>query len=220
MVLVTETIDRAGLRFLDLDALEAAVRRDDPFPFLIVPGFIPPGACAAIGADYPRVAGPGSFPVEELRVGATFRAFLGELEGPAFRRAIEKKFELDLAGRPTMVTVRGEARLRDGRIHNDSRSKLVTVLVYMNDAWEPAEGRLRLLRSATDLNAVAAEVPPEAGTLLVFRVTENSWHGHLPTSGPRRVVQLNWVESDAVVRRERARHGLSARVKRFLSRWH
>jgi len=33
------------------------------------------------------------------------------------------------------------------------------------------------------------------------------------------VVQLNWVESEAIVRRERARHGLSARVKWFMSRW-
>jgi len=219
MALAAETEDRAKPRFLDLDALAAAVRSDDPFPYLIVPGFVPPAARAAIAANYPAVAGPGSFPVEELRIGSTFRAFLDELQGPDFRHAIERKFAIDLSGRPTMVTVRGEARLRDGRIHNDSRSKLVTVLVYMNDAWEPAEGRLRLLRSPTDLDAVAAEVPPQAGTLLVFRVTDNSWHGHLPTSGPRRVVQLNWVESEAVVRRERARHGLSARVKRLLSRW-
>jgi SM-20-related protein len=53
--------------------------------------------------------------------------------------------------------------------------------------------------------------------MLAFRVTENSWHGHLPVTGPRRVVQLNWVESAAVVRRERARHGVSARVKRWAS---
>ena len=219
MALAAETTDRAKPRFLDLDALAAAERFDDPYPYLIVPGFLPPSARAAIGADYPKVAGPGSFPAQELRIGATFRAFLEELQGPGFRAAIERQFDIDLTGRPTMVTVRGEARLRDGRIHNDSRTKLITVLIYMNDAWEAAEGRLRLLRSQHDLEDAAAEVPPQAGTLLAFRVTENSWHGHLPTSGPRRVVQLNWVESEAVVRRERARHGLSARVKRFLARW-
>jgi predicted 2-oxoglutarate/Fe(II)-dependent dioxygenase YbiX len=74
-----------------------------------------------------------------------------------------------------------------------------------------------LLRSPDSLDDVVAEVPPQAGTLLAFRVTDNSWHGHLPVTGPRRVVQLNWVESAAVVRRERARHGLSARVKRLAS---
>ncbi len=203
---------------LDLDALARAPRCDDPFPHVIVPGFVPQAAGSAISADYPAIARAGSFPVGDLNFGAGFRAFLAELEGPAFRAAIEAKFDIDLTGRPTMVTVRGQARARDGRIHNDSRSKLITVLIYMNEAWEASGGRLRLLRSSHDLEDVVAEVPPQAGTLLAFRVTDNSWHGHLPISGPRRVVQLNWVASAAVVRRERARHGLSARVKRFFSR--
>jgi Rps23 Pro-64 3,4-dihydroxylase Tpa1-like proline 4-hydroxylase len=116
-----------------------------------------------------------------------------------------------------MITVRGHARLADGRIHTDSRTKLITVLIYMNESWEAAGGRLRLLRSPDDLEDVIAEVPPAAGTLLAFRVTPNSWHGHAPVSGPRRVIQLNWVENDGVVRRERLRHGLSARVKRILA---
>ena len=203
---------------LDLAALEHAPRRDDPYPHVIVPGFVRAAALGAISADYPAIERAGSFPVGDLSFGAGFRAFLAELEGPAFRAAIERKFEIDLTGRPTMVTARGQARERDGRIHNDSRTKLITVLVYMNEAWEAKGGRLRLLRSRDDLEDVAAEVPPQAGTLLAFRVTDNSWHGHLPISGPRRVVQLNWVTSAAVARRERARHGLSARVKRFFAR--
>jgi hypothetical protein len=123
---------------------------------------------------------------------------------------------MDLSGRPTMVTVRGRAQAKDGRIHADSKTKLITVLIYMNEAWEAPGGRLRLLRAPDDLEAVVTEVPPAAGTLLAFRVGHNSWHGHHPASGPRRVVQLNWVESAAVVRRERLRHGLSARMKRLL----
>jgi len=205
------------LRYLDLSALARATRADEPFPYLIVPGFLLPEGRVAVADDFPEIREPGSFPVGDLDFGARFREFLGELEGLEFRAAIEQAFDIDLTGRPTMVTVRGQARPRDGRIHNDSRTKLVTVLVYMNEAWEAEGGRLRLLRSPDNLDDVVAEVPPQAGTLLAFRVTENSWHGHLPVTGPRRVVQLNWVESDAVVRRERARHGVSARVKRWTS---
>jgi SM-20-related protein len=200
-----------------LAALARATRVDEPFPHLIVPGFLLPSAQAAIGADYPEIRQAGSFPVGDLKIGPRFRAFLGELEGPEFRAAIERAFDIDLRGRPTMVTVRGHARPRDGRIHNDSRTKLITVLVYMNEAWEAEGGRLRLLRSPHNLEDIVAEVPPDAGTLLAFRVTDNSWHGHLPTTGPRRVIQLNWVDNAAVVRRERTRHGISARVKRFAS---
>jgi SM-20-related protein len=116
-----------------------------------------------------------------------------------------------------MVTVRGAARAADGRIHTDTSTKLITVLIYMNETWEAEGGRLRLLRSPDNLDDVVAEVPPAAGTLLAFRVTPNSWHGHAPVTGPRRVVQLNWVTSDAVVRRERLRHGIATRVKRLFS---
>ena len=132
------------------------------------------------------------------------------------RAAFAEKFALDLAGRPTMITVRGAARASDGRIHTDTASKLITVLIYMNESWEAPGGRLRLLRSPGDLDDVVAEVPPAAGTLIAFRVTPHSWHGHAPVSGPRRVVQLNWVASEAVVRRERLRHGISARMKRLV----
>ena len=216
-VVQAEAVPDGDLRYLDMAALARAVRVDEPFPHLIVPSFLSPAGQAAIGADYPEIRDAGSFPVGDLKIGRRFRAFLAELEGPEFRAAIERAFEIDLAGRPTMVTVRGQARPRDGRIHNDSRTKLITVLVYMNEAWEAEGGRLRLLGSPDNLDDVVAEVPPQAGTLLAFRVTDNSWHGHLPVTGPRRVVQLNWVESAAVLRRERVRHGLSARVKRLAS---
>src|SRR5579862_2300549 len=210
------TTAEATERFIDLALFERATLASDPFPYVLVPGFVPEGVRAELSAAYPKIDRPGSFPVGDVRFGSVFRQFLDEIEGPAMRAAFAKKFGIDLAGRPTMVTVRGQAQLKDGSIHTDTASKLITVLIYMNESWEAKGGRLRLLRSNTDLEDMVAEVPPAAGTLLAFRVTKNSWHGHAPASGPRRVVQLNWVESEAVVRRERLRHGLSARMKRLL----
>jgi len=204
-----------GMQFLDLAALARATLAREPFPWLVVPGFIPGPARAALARDYPDIAEPGSFPLGDLRFGPAFAAFIAELESPALRAAFAGKFDIDLADRPTMITVRGQARAGDGRIHTDTRSKLITVLIYMNESWEAAGGRLRLLRSPDNLDDVIAEVPPAAGTLLAFRVTPHSWHGHAPASGPRRVIQLNWVQSAGVVRRERLRHGLSARLKRL-----
>jgi len=203
-------------RFLDLALFERTRLETDPFPYILVPGFVPEAMRGALAADYPKIDKPGSFPVGDLRFGPAFKEFLAELEGPAMRAAFAHKFGVDLTNRPTMVTVRGQAQAKDGSIHTDTASKLITVLIYMNEAWEAPGGRLRLLRSPDNLDDMVTEVPPAAGTLLAFRVTKNSWHGHAPASGPRRVIQLNWVESDAVVRRERLRHGLSARVKRLL----
>jgi SM-20-related protein len=116
-----------------------------------------------------------------------------------------------------MVTVRGQARAKDGRIHTDSKTKVITVLLYMNSQWEADGGRLKLLRSPDSLDDVVAEVPPDEGTLVAFLVTPSSWHGHGQFVGPRRVIQLNWVTDEGVVRHEQSRHRFSARVKKILS---
>jgi Rps23 Pro-64 3,4-dihydroxylase Tpa1-like proline 4-hydroxylase len=112
--------------------------------------------------------------------------------------------------------VRGRCSERDGRIHTDSKTKIITVLLYMNPKWEESGGRLRLLRSADDLDDVIAEVPPEEGTLIAFKRSDNSFHGHKPFAGPRRVIQLNWVIDEGVARRKASKHRLSALVKKIL----
>ena len=142
------------------------------------------------------------------------------LRGPEFARAVSEKLGIDLTRRPTMVTVRGQSAARDGQIHTDSRSKLITVLIYMNGKWESPTGRLRLLRSPDNLNDVIAEVPPEEGALLVFENKPNAWHGFEAFEGPRRVIQLNWVTDRGVVWREQNRHKVSAFFKRLRGKAH
>lgn len=198
---------------LDFERLKHEPLATEPFCFVIVPGFVKAEALAAIHRDYPPMSRPGSFPVSTLRFGPAFAALVEELQGPAMQRAIEEKFGIDLAGRPTMVTVRGRCRPRDGAIHTDSVTKLITVLIYMNGGWEAPGGRLRMLRSGADLEDFVAEVPPVEGTLLAFRRSDKSFHGHKPFEGERRSIQLNWVVNDDVVRKELARHRLSALVK-------
>jgi SM-20-related protein len=199
---------------LDLDSLRAAMLTREPFEYLIVTEFVRPQARPGIHADFPVIDRPGSFPLSELEYGPAFRNFVEELRGPEMRQAFAEKFQIDLRGRPTMVTVRGLCRERDGTIHTDAASKLITALIYLNPTWEHGGGRLRLLRSATDIEDVVAEVPPVEGTLLAFRRSDNSFHGHKPFAGPRRVIQLNWVTSRAVLWRETWRHRLSALIKR------
>src|SRR6195952_3994054 len=200
---------------IDLDAFEAAALAREPFAYAMVPRFVKPDAMAAINADYPLVTHPGSFPLPTLEFGPAFRQFMEAIQGPEFTRAVEEKFGLDLSGRPTMVTARGVSAARDGQIHTDSRTKLVTVLIYMNNAWEDSTGRLRLLRGPNDLEDVIAEVPPDEGTMLIFKNEPHAWHGFHAFEGPRRVIQLNWVTDMGVVRREQFRHRVSAFFKRL-----
>ncbi len=203
---------------IDLEAFAATPLVRDPFPYLMVPNFVRHEALPAINADYPLVSHPGSFPLPTLQYGPAFRAFMAAIQGPEFTRAVEEKFGLSLEGRPTMVTARGVSAARDGQIHTDSRTKLITVLIYMNNEWEAKTGRLRLLRGPDDLEDMIAEVPPDEGTLLVFKNEPNAWHGFHAFEGPRRVIQLNWVTDMGVVRREQTRHKVSAFFKRLRGR--
>lgn len=202
---------------IDIERFRKTSLVNQPFAYTIVPEFVKHDALAAINADYPKIPQPGSFPVGEQRYGPVFGQLLEELRGPEMRKAFEEKFDLDLTNRPTMITVRGRCSSKDGRIHTDSETKIITVLIYMNPEWEQSGGRLRLLRTADNLDDVIVEVPPIAGTLLAFRRSDNSFHGHKPFAGERRVIQLNWVINQGVVDRETKRHQFSARVKKLTS---
>jgi SM-20-related protein len=199
---------------LDLDALRGAALQREPFDHLVVPRFISADTVAAVREDFPKDIGPGSYPLSALRFGPAFQRLCATIQGDAMSEALGEKFGLPLADHPTMITVRGQCRPTDGKIHTDSAGKLVTVLLYINDDWADPGGRLRLLRSPDDIEDFSVEVPPEAGTMLAFRCSENAWHGHKPFEGQRRSLQLNWVRDAGYLRKEQIRHRVSAFFKR------
>ena len=198
----------------DYAAFEAAPLQSDPFEFVIVEHFVKPDAFPSVVSAFPQGLGPGSHPIDMVKMEGRFSALIDELHGEAFRSAVEAKFGVELVGLPTACTVRAATSTRDGFIHTDSKSKVITVLVYLNEAWGNDGGRLRLLRSGTDLEDFVAEVPPTEGTLLVFRRSDNSWHGHKPFIGPRKAIQFNWVTSQTTQVREKTRHTISHALKR------
>jgi hypothetical protein len=205
------------MSLLDLEALRRAPLVRQPFNFTVVEGAIRPADAAAIRADFPEIDDCGLLPVEATRPGPRFCQLIRELEGEEVARAFSEKFGVNLVGRPQMITVRGRCAAKDGRIHTDTPTKLITVAIYFNDKWEAKGGRLHLLRSPTDLNDMIGEVPPELGTLVAFRRNDRSFHGHEPYEGARRYVMVNWMTNDAAARRELFRHRVSAGAKRAMS---
>ena len=200
---------------LNLSALAAATVAQDPYPFVILPDFLSKDDLAAVSRDFPKIDIAGLFPPEELRYGPAFAQLLEQLYGDRLRRLIGEKFGIDLIGRPTFLTVRTHARARDGQIHKDSRFKMLTVLLYLNDSWAADGGRLRVLRSPSDIEDYVAEVPPDGGSCFIFRCTDNAWHGHKPFQGARRCVQMNYVLDNEVRLRELRRHSFSAKMKKL-----
>ncbi len=202
------------MQLIDLERLRQATVFRAPFNFMIATDLIDTRHLGSLRADFPEIDQPGLFPISELRYGATFAVLLDELLDQEVQKIIEAALDVSLAGCAHMTTVRSWCRTRDGRIHNDSRSKVASALLYLNPGWQAEGGRLRFLRNPIDIDDVVAEVPPAAGTFVAFRRAENSWHGHTPYAGPRRYVMINWINDPAVAERERTRHRLTARVKR------
>ena len=203
---------------LDYDALDQTEVASTPFPHIVVRNFLPPGERARVFDDLPADPRGGSFPPEALKLGATAKQLMTELEGLRLRSAIARKFDLDLEDAPSMLTARVHTRAKDGQIHRDSGSKRVTALLYLNpdrEEFSAQAGCLRLLRNAEDLEDFEVEVPPTQGTLLVFPNSPAAWHGHRQYVGPRYSVQLNYMTNDSKARSELRRHKVSAFVKRF-----
>jgi SM-20-related protein len=203
---------------LDLDKLRAQPLVRDPFPFVVVSGLLKPGAIQTLSRDFPPIGDGGVYPVDILPLGPSMRRLVQEISGPEFRAVVEEKFGLDLKDRPPMVTLRGRSREKDGRIHRDSDDKVVSLLLYLNEDWPHRTGNLRMLRAPDDLESTVAEIPSTAGTLVIFEVKENGWHGHHKFVGERRVLMLNYMTGAQSHARELKRHRFSARLKGFRKR--
>jgi SM-20-related protein len=201
---------------LNLETIKKAQLIQEPFPYMMIDNIIEPKFLSEVIKSFPTIKKRGSFPLSALSYKGAFEKLAHELQQPALKNLIGKRFDMDLEDKPPMITVRGYTTERDGHIHVDSESKLITVLLYLNQGWQSSEGCLRLLYNNHDLSRYAAEVSPEAGHCLIFKVTKNCWHGHAPFVGERRSIQLNYVSSQNEAERHLKRHRLSAFLKRLL----
>jgi len=179
---------------LDFDKFDATPLEREPCDYILVPEFVRPEALAGINTDFPAITDPGNFPVDDLTFGPRFAGLVAELTGPVMRRHFASKFEMDLEPYPTQMTIRRYMASYDGNIHNDAKSKKITVLIYFNDEWHQKGGQLRLTRSLHDMDDYYVEVPPVKGTLFAFRRNERSFHGFPPGEGERRTIQMYWVD--------------------------
>lgn len=206
------------MTILDLEAFQRTPLRHDPCDFIVVPQFVRRDVLKDVNRDYPEIDEPGNFPPEGLRYGQSFTTLLEELASDETRRAFAAKFGIDLSDLLLQTTVRKYSEESDGAIHNDSRTKIITALIYFNETWPHAGGRLRLLRSPKDIDDYAAEVAPERGTLLAFRRSERSYHGFVPCESERRSLQMYWVKPKRENRQERGPGSLKKRIKRLFKR--
>jgi hypothetical protein len=197
----------------------SAVVADAPFPLLIARDVLDRTAEDALAEDFPRYRGAGFFPHAEADCGPAINALVKELTAAGFADRVGDLLGIArLSQYPVLVTICRALNLRHGTIHTDSRSKVASALVYLNPQWTRSHaGCLRFLASGNDIEAlVAPEIEPLFGTLTAFRRTDNSFHGHLPYEGERRVIQIAWLVDAAAVGRK-TRRGRFSRAVKWLS---
>ena len=165
--------------------------------------------------DFPDIDSGGSFPSDNLKEG-DIKKLVEELEGDEFKAILENKLGVNLKDAEVITTLRGFSRFKDGKIHTDSQSKIVTVLLYLNKNWDNEIGNLRLLKKNNDLNNYIQEVSSEYGNLVAFKVTDNCWHGFMPFEGKRLSIQLNYIYPKSL-NIHKIRHKLSASFKKLIS---
>ena len=203
-----------------LDRADTVVRTE-PFCFIVAREQLPAGAARDLERDFPKYAGAGFFPYEESDCGPSVNQLVADLIDPAVATAVGKRLGIDNLGQyPTLVTLCRALNKRHGTIHTDSRSKVATALLYLNESWpDTSDGCLRFLGRVDDVDSlVAPELKPLYGNLAVFKRSDNSFHGHLPFEGERRVIQVAWLTSEDEKLRKTQRGKLSRLFKKLFGR--
>ncbi|MEE4212751.1 MAG: 2OG-Fe(II) oxygenase [Parvularcula sp.] len=204
---------------LDFEALSRARTRTEPFTYIVAEGALTGAEAAEVRRDYPAIDKTGYLPLTQLESRGRFAELIADLQSERLAEVLSEKLRLDLIGKPRMITVRKHSKLGDGRIHNDSVSKICTMLVYLNESWDKSEGgAIRALNGETSMDDFAEEVEPLAGNVFAFARSETSWHGHPPFAGERYVIQTTFLTSEEELARKEQRGSLQMKLKRFFEK--
>ncbi|MBZ6074761.1 2OG-Fe(II) oxygenase [Microvirga puerhi] len=207
------------MQTIDLNAVRNAKTSKEPYDFLLTDNILKADVIDDLRRDFPQIDKPGYLTVDEVKLHGRFKTLIDELEGPELTEELSKKFGIDLHQYPRLTTIMKRSQPKYGAIHTDGPSKVMTMLVYMNDDWNQGDGgRLRVLYDGQNFEPYALEVPPMMGTMFAFLRSDNSWHGHRPFVGERRVVQIAWVKSQADVDRKKKHNKVAQFFKGIFGR--
>ena len=200
---------------LNFELIKKAEINSDFYPFFTIQDvFLNKEDHKKIATDFPNINKGGSFPSEAVSYGESIQALIDCLEGDRMRSILENKFQVDLKDKPVVSTFRGYSRIKDGKIHSDSKTKIITVLLYLNENWDASSGLLRMLKEKDNIENYITEIPPSMGSMVAFKVTNNCWHGFIPFEGKRCSIQLNYLYREALSQ-HKIRHKLSSFFKKL-----
>jgi hypothetical protein len=220
---------------VDLDRLERSLpgRRDEyasaqPFPHIILDGFLEPECLAKAAREFGDVDSPdwiGYIHYNEKKFsnpnidswGPTLRSVAQTLNSPRFVRML-----CELTGIGDLIADEGmeggglHQSLRGGflNVHADytvhplhpTWRRRVNLLLYFNEEWPSGYGGALELWS-TDMRRRVSAIEPRGGRAVIFNTESDSFHGHpdplqCPPEESRRSLALYYftLESDPMIR--------------------
>lgn len=197
---------------INIDLINTAPLKMQPFPYFTIEQSMLDKELMGLVQNFPIINSGGSFNKEDLELSEHYHSLHDSLDSDFFRQALSKKFKVNVITSPIMLTYRGFSRTKDGRVHTDSKTKLLTILIYFNDGWAAESGKLRILNS-NDMSDIAEEINPTAGSMVAFKVTDNCWHGYPSFEGTRNAIQVNFLANEAASKKHKFFHKISAKLK-------
>ena len=200
---------------LNFELIKKAEINSEFYPFFTIQDvFLNKEDHKKVATDFPNINKGGSFTSDSVSYGKSIQSLIDSLEGDQMRDILENKFQVDLKDKPVVSTFRGYSRMKDGKIHSDSKTKIITVLLYLNENWDESIGLLRMLKEKDNIDNYIIEIPASMGSMVAFKVTNNCWHGFIPFEGKRRSIQLNYLYKEALSQHN-FRHKLSSFFKKL-----
>lgn len=220
------------MKTLDLDAFRAAAaaRRAEfaaaePFPHCVIDGFLRPDVAAAVEREFDRTADGWTYlhHVNEkkrilgdvARMGPATRAVVGELQSPAFVRALEALTGLEALRPDPELDGAGLAEMAPGgflNVHRDFLahttrtrwSRQVNLILFLNDDWPPRFGGDLELWDAGVTRCVRS-IAPVMNRCVIFATRRASLHGvprgvHCPAGRARRSLALYYFRDEGTPR--------------------
>lgn len=215
-ILSTKKITSTLLQF---EKIAAAKVESHPYTYMVAQNILPTEFMEGIARDFPQIKNSGFLPISQVKREDLFDRLIKELESQELSQMLSYKLGVNLVGKPCLISVRKWSAKKDGAIHNDSKSKIATMLIYLNSGWSSDidGGRFRILHNNKNFEDYACVVPPTYGNMIAFVRSDNSWHGHKPFKGERRVIQITWLNSEEDLERKEKRGITSLMLKKIRS---
>ena len=201
-----EQVEVRGSTLVDFDSLEADLDKlheqfdsANPFPHIVIVGFLTPEAAEQSIEEFPKLdpeqwnsfihANERKFSnTEPATWGPTLQAVLDECQSPRFVSFLQRLTGIDdllidetLAGGGLhqslaggFLNIHADFTVHPG--HRDWRRR-VNLLVYLNKEWDPAYGG-DLELWTTDMQRCERKVAPVGNRAVIFRTDADSYHGH------------------------------------------